>query len=142
MSDDGPAGERDLAALLADVFPSLIGMEEPILADAGLSMWEYAIMTVLDQDDAVSQVELSRRSHRDPTRLGRHLDDLGARGLVTRTRAQDGRQRTVGLTDEGRVLHRDTKRRIRAAEDEYLGDRLSAADGALLRDLLRRLAES
>jgi hypothetical protein len=36
-----------------------------------------------------------------PTRLGKHL----ARGLIARARASDQRQRTVRLTDNGRVLY-------------------------------------
>lgn len=70
----------DLGALTARVLPALAALEEPILRKAGISMWEYAIASELARNDGVSQAELSRRTRRDPTRLGRHLDDLSARG--------------------------------------------------------------
>lgn len=141
MSDEGrPEDEPDLGALLARVFPRLAALEEPILRDAGLSMWEYAIVTELATSEVVSQVELSRRTRRDPTRLGRHLDDLESRGLVTRARASDGRQRTVHLTRSGQLVHEKVRRAIRAVEDELLHSRLSTRDAARLRRLLAQLA--
>jgi len=132
--------ERDLAALLARLFPQLGELEAPILDDAGLSMWEYAILSVLASGAVVSQTELSERTRRDPTRLGRHLDDLADRGLVARGRSADQRQRTVQLTDEGRAVQSTAKSAIRAAEDEFLGARLSTAESRSLRTLLARLA--
>ncbi|MFE5641664.1 MarR family transcriptional regulator [Rhodococcus sp. NPDC056516] len=64
-------------------------------------MCEYAILTEVASSTAMSQVELSRRTRRDPTRLGRHLDELVSRGLVSRERSRDQRQRTVGITFDG-----------------------------------------
>ncbi|MFD6452374.1 MarR family winged helix-turn-helix transcriptional regulator [Nocardia sp. NPDC060220] len=141
MAEQGDAkDEPDLAALMARVFPQLAALEEPILSEAGLSMWEYAIMSELTSAQGVSQVELSRRTRRDPTRLGKHLDDLTVRGLVTRSRASDKRQRTVGLTESGRVLYAQTKKRIRVAEDQFLHSTLAAEEATVLRRLLARLA--
>ncbi|MCU1645452.1 MAG: hypothetical protein JWN03_5727 [Nocardia sp.] len=141
MSEKGEAGdEPDLGALLAHVFPQLAALEEPILREAGLSMWEYAIVTELASTEVVSQVELSRRTRRDPTRLGRHLDELTVRGLVARARASDQRQRTVHLTGSGRDLYARVKKRVRVVEDEFLHTTLSVGEAASLRDLLARLA--
>ncbi|PFG65820.1 DNA-binding MarR family transcriptional regulator [Propionibacteriaceae bacterium ES.041] len=134
--------DPDLGALLAALFPRLIAMEEPILAAAGLSMWEYTIATELAAAEALSQVELSRRTRRDPTRLGKHLDELESRGLVSRERSADQRQRTVRLTRAGDKAYATAKRRIRAAEDELLAAELSAADVRRLRQLLTRLTRS
>ncbi|WP_157577754.1 MarR family transcriptional regulator, partial [Phycicoccus jejuensis] len=64
-------------------------------------MWEYAIMSTLGTTGAVSQSELSARIRRDPTRLGRHLNDLAARGVIVRDRSTDQRLRTARLTAEG-----------------------------------------
>ena len=97
-SRNAPGDEPDLAALIFRVLPRLGALEEPVLRDAGLSMWEYAILTEVASGAAVSQKELSRRTRRDPTRLGRHLDELVSRGLVGRERSQDqrdNRHRTV-----------------------------------------------
>lgn len=142
MPKEGEAtDEPDLAALIFRVLPQLAALEEPILRDAGLSMWEYAIVTELAATDVVSQVELSTRTRRDPTRLGKHLDDLTARGLVARARAAtDKRQRTVQLTESGRALYTTAKQRVRAAEDEFLHSTLAAREATTFRHLLTRLA--
>lgn len=136
MSDDEP----DLGALLARVLPHLAAMEEPILADAGLSMWEYAIVTELASGSSVSQIDLSRRTRRDPTRLGRHLDDLAGRGVIARESSGDQRQRAVRLTPEGREKFEKVKKRVRAAEDEFLGAALAPDEAEQLRLILVRLA--
>lgn len=134
------AEEPDLAALMFRVLPQLAALEEPLLQEAGLSMWEYAIMSELASAQVVSQVELSRRTRRDPTRLGRHLDQLASRSLVVRVRAQDQRQRTIGLTDSGRALYTTVKQRVRVAEDELLQAAMSPVEAIGFRQLLSRLA--
>lgn len=136
MSDDEP----DLGALMARVLPHLAALEEPILREAGLSMWEYAIVTELASKPVVSQAELSRRTRRDRTRLGRHLDELASRGIITRERSSDQRQLAVRLTRKGRILYEKVKMSIRTVEDEFLHLTLSSRDAARLRQLLRRLA--
>lgn len=132
--------EPDLGALMARVLPRLITLEEPILGDAGLSMWEYAIVAEVASSAAMSQRELSRRTRRDPTRLGRHLDDLVSRGIISRERSRDQRQRTVSLTPSGRALFTEVRTKIRAMEDEFLHTTLSVNDATNLRRLLTRLA--
>ncbi|XVX20492.1 MarR family winged helix-turn-helix transcriptional regulator [Actinomycetota bacterium] len=144
MTEAVPAsGEpRDLADLLARIFPRLAELEGPILEAAGLSMWEYAIMTELASAEAVSQTDLSRRVRRDPTRLGRHLDALEERGLVSRTAAEDRRQRTVSLTREGNRTFRRAKQDIRGVEDALVGEAFTPDEAAELRRMLQRLAEA
>lgn len=142
MADERPIeDEPDLGALLARVFPRLAALEEPILREAGLSMWEYAIISALASNEVVSQVELSRLTRRDPTRLGRHLDDLASRGLVVRERASDQRQLSVRLTSSGRSVYAEVKRSVRVVEDELLHSAFSGRDAARLRQLLARLAD-
>lgn len=134
--------EPDLAAMMARLLPRLAEIEGPILAEAGLSMWEYVVLAALAPREVVSQVELSRRSRRDPTRLGKHLDDLAARGLIMRERAVDQRQRVVRLTPEGRAAYEKAKRGIRIAEDEFVRSLLPAEEAARLRRMLVRLVGS
>lgn len=142
MANAAPLTDPDLGALIARLIPKLMALEEPILAEAGLSMWEYAIVGELAAGTALSQVELSRRTRRDTTRLGRHLDDLVARGVVERQRSTDQRRHTVQLTHDGHAAHQRVKQRIRAAEDELLRTVFSAAKAAEIRRLLTLLAES
>lgn len=138
---ENPAHEKaDLAALMFRVLPRLGALEEPLLRDAGLSMWEYAILTEVASSAAMSQVELSRRTRRDPTRLGRHLDALVSQGLVSRERSRDQRQRTVGITSSGQTLLDAVRGKIREAEDELLHAALTESDATILREMLARLA--
>lgn len=94
------------------------------------------------RNDGVSQVELSRRTRRDPTRLGRHLDDLSARGLVARSRGRDQRQLAVTLTPAGRELLDAVRNEIRGREDEFLAAVLSPLEAVELRRLLAILASA
>ena len=88
----------------------------------------------------MSRVELSRRTRRDPTRLGRHLDELVSRGLVSRERSRDQQQRTVGITSSGQILLDAVRGRIRAAEDGLLHITLTGIESTVFRQLLARLA--
>lgn len=76
---------------------------------------------------------------RDPTRLGRHLNDLAARGLITRERAPDQRQRAIDITPSWQVLLDSVRNRIRTVEDEPLQAALPGTANTF-RDLLARLA--
>lgn len=142
MADVPAPTEPDLGALMAQLIPKLIELEEPFLAEAGLSMWEYAIVSELAAGSAMAQVELSRRTRRDTTRLGRHLDDLEERGVVERERSTDQRRRSVRLTAKGRAAYERTKRSIRAAEDDRLRTALGAGEAAEFRRMLAQLARS
>ncbi|NMD54712.1 MULTISPECIES: MarR family winged helix-turn-helix transcriptional regulator [Tsukamurella] len=137
-TEDFPA-EPDLAEALGVLGRRLLTLEEPILRDAGVSMWEYAILTTLLRGGAVSQVELSRRTGRDTTRLGKHLAELESRGLIAREQADDARRRIVAATADGADVQQRAKQEIRAAEDALLAARLSDEEAATLRRLLARL---
>lgn len=133
--------EPDLGALLGRLLPVLLDLEAPILESESVSMWEYVILTELLLQASVSQAELSTRTGRDPTRLGKHLTELEGRSLVERSRSEDQRALLVALTADGRRVVESAKRSIRAAEDRLLADRLGSDAGAELRGLLRRLTQ-
>lgn len=141
-SGNSPSDEPDLAALIFRVVPRLGSLEAPVLRDAGLSMWEYAILTEVASGAAVSQKELSRRTKRDPTRLGKHLDELISRDLVYRERSRDQRQRTVGITPSGQLLLESVRVKIRMVEDDLLRMGLSESESTTFRELLARLANA
>lgn len=130
----------DLGALLARVLPRLAELEAPALEAAGLSMWEYAILTELATGQAISQRQLSQRVRRDPTRLGRHLDDLEERGLVERVLGDDKRQRTVRLTRRGQRSFQQAKQQIQLIEDALLTGPFTPSQAKNLRSMLEQLA--
>lgn len=140
MAAEQTAPEPDLAESTGLFGRRLMAIEEPILREAGVSMWEYAILTTLARGGAVSQVELSRRTGRDTTRLGKHLGDLEARELVAREQSADARRRIVTLTAAGEDVQRRVRLAVRTAEDDYLSTRLSVDEAAALRSLLARAA--
>lgn len=139
MSPEEHANAPDLAESVGILGRRLLTLEEPILRDAGVSMWEYAILTTLLRGGPTSQVELSRRTGRDTTRLGKHLAELEERGLVARGQDDDARRRIVSATDDGSAVVLRTKHTIRIAEDALLASRLSDEESAALRRLLARL---
>ncbi|MGW8811497.1 MarR family winged helix-turn-helix transcriptional regulator [Gordonia terrae] len=144
MADDDrvSSAEPDLGALLGRLIPHLISLEEPILRAAGLSMWEYAIVGEVAATPAVSQRALSERTGRDPTRLGKHLDELQRRGIVSRERSGSHRQWTVSITSDGHALHERVQAEIRAVEDELLHGAMSDSQATTFRRLLRVLVAS
>ncbi|MFJ6095422.1 MarR family winged helix-turn-helix transcriptional regulator [Williamsia muralis] len=137
---DPSRDQQDLGAMMARILPRLAALEEPVLRAAGLSMWEYAILTEVATSIAVSQRELSLRTRRDPTRLGRHIDEMVSRGLVTRERSRDQRQRAVGITPTGRELLQRVQMEISAVENELLASAMLSTDAAHFRHLLAQLA--
>lgn len=140
MADnDDAVSEPDLGALVGRLVPRLVALEEPILRAAGLSMWEYAIVSEVAATTALSQRELSQRTGRDPTRLGRHLDELQGRDIVSRERSGNHRQWSVSVTEHGRELHARVRSEIRSVEDELLRGAMSDSQAATFRRLLRQL---
>ena len=112
----------DLGAVLGQLLGVIAEREAPILKAHGLTMWEYVILYQLLGEQGITQKELARRSHRDPTRLIGHLDALGNRGLIVReVDPADRRRHTVRLTAEGLAVLETARRHIRAMEAELLG---------------------
>lgn len=133
--DDRP----ELGALFGALVRELVNREQPILDKAGLSMWEYVIISTIARSDGLRQKELARRSGRDETRLIAHLDELADRGLVRReTDPDDRRAKIVTLTGAGRRVYRSCRTGIAAMEEELLGD-FSSQDRRTLRRMLTDL---
>jgi len=131
----------DLGALFAHVTRRLVDAEGPILADHGLTMWEYVTLSSLGRDDAPTQLALARRIRYDKTRLIALLDGLESRRLVTRRPdPADRRARVVSLTDDGARTLDATRTDIRAMEEGVLAD-LDAGDRDALLRVLVRLAD-
>ena len=129
--------DPDLAEAVFGLAQRLMALEAPILDAAGVSMWEYAILTVLSRDGALSQVELSRRTGRDTTRLGKHLSELQSRGLISREQqSSDARRRTATLTSAGQTAQIELRTAIRSAEDQLLSRLLPGNDAETLRRTL------
>jgi DNA-binding MarR family transcriptional regulator len=132
----------ELGHLLTRLLRDVIAREEPILAAAGLRMWDYAVLTALAEQDAPTQAQLAATTGRDKTRLIGNLDRLVELGLVHRAPdPADRRNRVVSLTPEGRRVLRRCQAGIAAMEQDLLGD-LPADERAAFERALAALVAS
>jgi DNA-binding MarR family transcriptional regulator len=135
MEDD------DLGALFARITRRIIAAERPLLAEQGLSMWAYIVLSHLAREPAGTQLALAQAINYDKTRLIGLLDTLEAEGLLTRTPdPADRRARIVKLTSQGRARLAAARRAVRRMERELLGG-LDAAQQDTLRRALATLTE-
>lgn len=76
-----------------------------LLADAGLSLPDYDILTALNEaeEGLLRAFELGAQVQWEKSRLSHHLKRMEARGLIARTVCQsDGRGLWVSITEDGR----------------------------------------
>jgi len=116
------SGQRhDLGASFARLTRAMMAAETPILRAHDIEMWDYAVLSALEDAAAPTQSELAAAVYRDKTRLIPILDRLEARRLVTRTPdPADRRNRVIALTDEGRAVLTACRTAIRAMEADFL----------------------
>ncbi|MCM6777646.1 MarR family winged helix-turn-helix transcriptional regulator [Nocardia sp. CDC159] len=118
----------DLAAMIVPLARALMALERPVLAEHGVSMWGYAVLSALGRGTARGQGVLAEEIGADKTRIIPVLDDLQERGLIERRPdPADRRARLLALTPAGRALRDAVQADIQAREEKLL-DRLSAAD--------------
>jgi DNA-binding MarR family transcriptional regulator len=130
---------EDLGAQFARITRRLVDAERPLLAEHGLTMWAYVVLSYLAWQPAGTQLALAEAIGYDKTRLIALLDGLEREGLITRRPdPADRRARIVELTPAGRARHTAAQGAVHAMEDVLLGD-LSASDRDGLRRVLRRL---
>src|SRR5262245_32788757 len=92
-----PSDRPDLAAMVTRLGRQLIAIEQPILAEHGVTMWGYIVLSALaglsdDRGDGEpvrtqpvrTQAALARAIGADKTRIIGVLDDLQERGSIER----------------------------------------------------------
>jgi DNA-binding MarR family transcriptional regulator len=120
----------------------LTNAEVPVLAQYELTMWAYVVLINLDDEPVRTQAALAESIGADKTRIIDVLDDLQARGLITRDPdPADRRARMLGLTAKGRRLRDTAQRAIQRNEQRLLGLVPGAERDRFLRTL-QRLAEA
>jgi DNA-binding MarR family transcriptional regulator len=125
----------------------LIALEQPILAEHGISMWGYIVLSALDEaadsgDGPLrTQAALARAIGADKTRIIGVLDDLQEHGAIERRPdPADRRVHLLALTDAGRAVHRAVRAAIRGEEERLLGS-LPAADRSAFLRVLQQLQD-
>jgi DNA-binding MarR family transcriptional regulator len=131
----GSTERTDLLSALHPVTRALRRIEEEAAAQEGLTMWRYAILSVVA---GASQREIAAYLQYSPNRLVVDLRELERRGWVTRRPGPDRRANVLGLTEPGEAVRRRVRAEIHRREDALL-DGLSAAQrdcfGRAVRDL-------
>ena len=142
MADDRDLGPRltaRLTYLLKHALVELDALHEELLAPAGVTARELAVLLFLDGREPESQQEAAKRLGVDRTSMVALLDALEDKGLVARTPdAADRRRNVIELTRKGRTTLERGTRASDEAEARLL-EGLGEADAAALRRLLLRL---
>ena len=112
---------------------------ERALADHGASLPSWVLLSVLAEEDGISQRELATRVHLEGPTIVRHVDRLAEDGYVVRRRdAEDRRITRIELTPAGRRRHRELVVVVDALERQ-LRSCLSEREQTTLLKLLDRI---
>lgn len=104
-----------------------------------LTVTEWRIMAILGLNDGLSATEVAERSAMDKVSISRAVKRLMGAGRVDRqVDDQDGRARTLWLTDSGRRVYEAIAPAALAYERRLI-DVLSKKEQVLLNDLIDRL---
>lgn len=113
-------GRHDLLALLLPVSRELRRVEKVAAARHGLSMWQYAILSVVDRLPGPNQLEVADVLGYSKNRLVGDLDHLEREGLLTRRPGEDRRSNVLTVTGPGRRVMTSVRREIHRHEDQLL----------------------
>jgi DNA-binding MarR family transcriptional regulator len=117
----------------------VIAREIPVLAECGVQMWDYVVLSRLGDGPAPTQAQLAATTGRDKTRLIPILDRLEQQQLITRVPdPADRRNRVIALNDRGRAKLKECRRAIRALENQLLSG-LAPADRTFFLQALQTL---
>lgn len=130
----------DLAAMLEPLRRALLSAEIDVLTAHGLTMWAYVVLLGLGARPVRTQAALADAIGADRTRIIAVLDDLQARGLISRRPdPADRRARLVALTSAGRRLRDSAQASIQMGEERLLAT-LEPTDRSGFLNALRQLS--
>lgn len=114
---------------------------EAQFADAELTFSQWVVLKCLGEGNAATCAELSRYMNHDTGATTRLIDQLEARGFVTRTRSTaDRRVVNLKLLPAGKAMAKRLAPRLMNFWNRMLTD-FTAAEAATLIDLLTRLSD-
>lgn len=146
-AENGPPAQPAAADLFGDVSFLLaranalsLAIGGAALVAHGLRVRSYSVLALAAGDRRPSQRELADLLRLDPSQVVALVDELQARGLVTRRPdPQDRRANVVIATEDGRALHRAAAQSVESAQASLLAD-FSDRERDELARLLGRLA--
>ncbi|WP_018353130.1 MarR family winged helix-turn-helix transcriptional regulator [Longispora albida] len=102
--------------------------------------WFEALFWLAQQSEPVTATQLGEAAMLSRSRLSRVLDELAARGLITREPSPaDARATVVALTPAGQELYAAADETRREVIAPYFTDKLTAAELATLTAIWRKL---
>jgi DNA-binding MarR family transcriptional regulator len=112
-----------------------------LFADHEVTADQFVLLTLLAEEDGITQRELARRCGSDANTITAMLNRLQRLELIERrTHATDGRAWCVALTDTGRQLQARLEKHSSALH-RRLNDQFTEEERAQLLDALGRIAE-
>ena len=140
--DAFPASFMDNLGFVANKVGERINRHiEKVIAPYELTVRQYGLMVLLQNEGPQAQIVLSQRVGLDRTSVMRTVDMLEARGLVRRDPyPSDRRKHRVALTDAGADLLAGSLAEVQQAERDVTAA-LSGEEQAQLLALLKRLLE-
>lgn len=130
----------DVNFLLARINALSLSASNAALAEHGLKVRSYAVLTVAASGDRPSQRELASFLQLDPSQVVSLVDDLEARGLVERLPDPTDRRANVVVATEAGMDKVEAARRVVRDVDSTTYASLSTAERDQLTALLKRLA--
>jgi DNA-binding MarR family transcriptional regulator len=116
------APRQDLLVSLLPITKALRRIEDEAAAAHGVTMWQYAVLAVVEDRPGLSQRQVATRLDYSVNRLVHDVDRLEALGLLERTEGGDRRAYALHTTAQGRAARRKVQASIHAAEDGLLAD--------------------
>jgi DNA-binding MarR family transcriptional regulator len=127
---------RDLLEMVGPLYRHLRQIEEQCAQAAGLSMWQYAILSAASSKEGLSQTAIADQLGYSKNRIVGDLDELAGQGLAERRPGADRRAHSIHVTPAGIALVAVVRASIWQREDELLAH-LSSEQREVLHGLLR-----
>jgi len=110
----------DLLALLMPISRTLRRAEEAAAGRHGITMWQYAILSVVDRHADRNQSEVAAALGYSKNRIVSDLDRLEQEQFLVRRPGADRRANTLSVTPAGRRVMRAIRADIHRREDDLL----------------------
>ena len=132
---------HDIAMGLRAAYWSMHRQTNARLARHAVTADQFVLLSLLAEQDGITQQQLCRRASSDPNTIRAILVLLGDNGLVARgPHPTDARARHVTLTRKGRQVHAKLSRELRPLQDRLVG-LFDAQEGQALVQFLGRISE-
>ncbi len=112
------------------------------ISDLGVTPGEFGLLTLLDENPGISQIDLAAVYQLDKSTLSLAVARLVKRGLVRRTRGRDDRRYySLWLLAPGRLVLRRLRARVETQE-RAMDSALWRGERKHLLDMLRRISRA